>query len=422
MDLLFIHQNFPGQYRQLAPFLRRLGHNVIGMGATPRPELRDPDRLHYGWQEHSLPEALEDPTLELQLRRAACVADRCRLLREEGLNPDAVVFHSGWGEGLYLRDIWPDAVLLCYPELYASPELLGYGFDPELGAVPEATRRLLRRQNLISLAAIADSDAVVVPTLFQRDTFPPHLRSRLHVIHEGIDTTLIKPHPHRQLQLNPQLRLRHGDPVVTLINRQLEPLRGFRVLMRALPTVLREHPGARVLLVGGDRPGYGPASSHPQGHRGELLAELGDAIDHSRVHFLGQVPYEHLIALLQVSAVHVYLTYPYALSWSLLEAMACGALIIGSSNPPVSEVIQDGVNGRLVDFHSSEQLAACLLEVLFNPARFAPMAAEGRSTIERRYGLRESASQYLDLVGSLRALRPMQPAGRPSPSAPPGSR
>lgn len=418
MDLLFIHQNFPGQYRQLAPFLRRLGHNVIGMGASPRPELRDPARLHYGWQEPALPEALEDSTVELQLRRAACVANRCRLLREDGLKPDAVVFHSGWGEGLYLRDIWPDAVLLCYPELYASPELLGYGFDPELGAVPEATRRLLRRQNLMALAAIADSDAVIVPTLFQRDTFPPHLRSRLHVIHEGIDTTLIKPNPHRQLQLTPQLRLRHGDPVVTLINRQLEPLRGFRVLMRALPTVLREHPEAQVVLVGGDRPGYGPASAHPQGHRGELLAELGDAIDPSRVHFPGQVPYEHLIALLQVSAAHVYLTYPYALSWSLLEAMACGALVIGSRNPPITEVIQDGVNGRLVDFHRSEDLAACLLEVLREPLRFAPLAAEGRRTIERRYGLRQSADQYLQLVASLRVLGPMQRARSPWRPAP----
>lgn len=405
MNLLFIHQNFPGQYRQLAPFLRSMGHNVIGMGASPRPELRDPLRLHYGWQERPLPDELEDANIELQLRRAAFVADRCRRLSEEGLQPDAVFFHSGWGEGLYLRDIWPDATFLCYPELYASPELLGYGFDPDLGTVPEATRRLLRLHNLTALAAIADSDAVIVPTLFQRDTFPPHLRSRLHVIHEGIDTELLKPHPRRQLQLTPQLLLRHGDPVVTMVNRQLEPLRGFRVLMRALPIVLREHPTAQVVLVGGDGPGYGPASSHPQGHRGEILAELGDSIDLSRVHFLGQVPYGHLVGLLQVSAAHVYLTYPYALSWSLLEAMACGALIIGSRNPPVTEVIQNGVNARLVDFHRSEQLAACLLEVLREPARFTPLAAEGRRTIERRYSLQESARHYLELVGSLRVLR-----------------
>lgn len=413
MNLLFIHQNFPGQYRQLAPLLRSLGHHVIGIGASPRPELPDPFRLHYGWVERPVPDEVLDASLELHLRRAACVADRCRQLREEGFRPDAVFFHSGWGEGLYLRDVWPDAVLLCYPELYASPKLLGYGFDPDLGLVPEATRRLLRRQNLMALAAIADSDAVIVPTLFQRDTFPTHLRSRLHVIHEGIDVQRLTPNPHRQVQLSPQLRLRYGDPVITMVNRQLEPLRGFRVLMRTLPILLREHPEAQVVVVGGDGRGYGPAPTHPEGHRGELLAELGDRIDLSRVHFLGQVSYEQLIGLLQVSAAHIYFTYPYALSWSLLEAMACGALIIGSKNPPVTEVIQDGVNGRLVEFHSADQLAECLLEVLRDPGRFAQLAAEGRRTIERRYGLRDSAQHYLELVQSLRVHGPRQSARRP---------
>jgi glycosyltransferase involved in cell wall biosynthesis len=420
MNLLFIHQNFPGQYRQLAPVFRSLGHNVIGMGASPRPEWRDSHRLDYGWTDEPLPDGLSDATLELQLRRAARVAERCRELRQEGFRPDAVFFHSGWGEGLYLRDAWPEAVLICYPELFAGPELLGYGFDPELGPPPEPTRQLLRRQNLMALAAIADSDAVVVPTLFQRDTFPAHLRSRLHVIHEGIDWERVKPHPRRHLQINPSLLLRHGDPVITFVNRQLEPLRGFRVLMRALPTVLRLNPAAQVVLVGGSGTGYGAGSSHPEGHPGELLALLGEGIDRSRVHFVGQLPYELLIGLLQVSAAHVYFTYPYALSWSLLEAMACGALIVGSRNSPVTEVIQDGRNGRLVPFHSPEELAACLLEVLHEPERFAPLAAAGRRTIETRYGLRDSADQYLQLIASLRLLRAPQPPRHPEPPAPPG--
>ena len=411
MNLLFIHQNFPGQYRQLAPVLRDLGHNVLGMGAKPRQELQDPLRIHYGWEDPQPAGTPDHDTLDPQLSRAAYVANRCQQLRDEGFRPDAVFFHSGWGEGLYLRDIWPEAVLLCYPELYGSPELLGYGFDPELGPVPDSTRRVLRRHNLTALAAIADSDAVIVPTLFQRDTFPPHLRGRLHVIHEGIDAQRILPNPRRHIQLTPALVLRHGDPVVTMVNRHLEPLRGFGVMMRALPTLLQKHPEVRVVIVGKAGGGYGPASTHPLGHRGELLAELGDKIDLSRVHFLGQISYQQLIGLFQVSAAHVYFTYPYALSWSLLEAMACGALIIGSRNAPVTEVIQDGHNGRLVDFHSPEQLAKCLLEVLQDPLRYAPLAAEGRRTIECRFGLQASASQYLDLVGSLRALGTMHGSG-----------
>jgi len=311
MNLLFIHQNYPGQYRQLAPLLRSHGHNVLGLGASTRPELADPFRLDYGWTDEPVADGLCDATLEHHLRRAARVAKRCQQLKDDGFQPDAVFFHSGWGEGLYLADVWPLAVLICYPELYAGPELLGYGFDAELGSASAAARQLLRRQNLMALAAIADSDAVIVPTLFQRDTFPSHLRSRLHVIHEGIDSEHVKPHPRRQLQLTPELLLRHGDPVITFVNRQLEPLRGFRTLMRALPTVLGEHPTAQVVLVGGSGPGYGAASSHAEGYPGELLSQLGDGLDHGRVHFVGQLPYDLLIGLLQVSAAHVYFTYPY---------------------------------------------------------------------------------------------------------------
>jgi glycosyltransferase involved in cell wall biosynthesis len=399
MDLLFIHQNYPGQYRNLAPALEAQGHRVLGLGATARP-----GSVHYSWEDSQPANGLIDADLERNLQRGARVAERCHQLRQEGLQPDAVFFHSGWGEGLYLRDLWPDALLLAYPELYANPRLLGYGFDPDLASMPEPLRQALRRQNFMALAAIADADAAVVPTLFQRDTFPSHLRSRFQVIHEGVDTGQVTPHPRRHVQLNPQLMLRHGDPVITFVNRNLEPLRGFRTFMRALPDILSAHPTAQVLIVGGDGASYGPTSGHPGGYRGELLSLLGHRLDATRVHFLGKVPYPQLLALFQISAVHVYFTYPYALSWSVLEAMACGALVLGSDNEPVRELIQHGRNGLLSPFDRADLLAAQVLDVLADPARFAPLAAEGRRTIEQRYELGHCARAYGQLVNSLKLV------------------
>lgn len=404
MRILLIHQNFPGQFKRLAPLLLARGHTLVAIGQ--RALANPPAGLHYiqesgGDQEP--PRRLTDPDLERNLQRASRVHQLTLRLREQGFQPDAVIFHSGWGEGLYLRDVWPRAVLIAYPELYARPELLGHGFDPDLPPVGEAVRQAMRRQNFMALAAIADADAAVAPTLFQRDTFPAHLRSRFQVIHEGVDLERARPHPNRHLQLNPNLTLRCGDPVITLVNRTLEPLRGFRALMRALPQIQASHPTVQTLIVGeANGTSYSPPSSHPQGYQGEMLALLGERLDHSRLHFLGRVSYEQLLGLFQVSAAHVYLTYPYALSWSLLEAMACGAPVVGSANAPVSEVIRDGETGLLVPFAEPEALAAAVLRLLNDAPLRQRLGAAGRELVAHRYPHERAADAYEQLILSLK--------------------
>jgi glycosyltransferase involved in cell wall biosynthesis len=403
MQWLFIHQNCPGQFRQLMPALLQRGHTVVAIGARPQPQVPQGLRyLHYAWSEDDPPARLVDPDLERNLRRAARVSALATRLRDDGFHPDAVVFHSGWGEGLYLRDIWPRAALIAYPELYGQARLLGHGFDPDLADLSEGMRQALRRQNFVALAAIADSDAAVAPTLFQRDTFPAHLRGRFHVIHEGVDLERVAPYPNRHVQVRPGLMLRKGDPVVTYVSRSLEPLRGFRTVMRALPELLSRHPSAQVLIVG-DAAGssYCRPSTHPQGYWGEMQALLGHRLDLERVHLLGRVPYAQLLAILQISAAHVYFSYPYALSWSLLEAMACGAVVVGSANGPVDEVIRHGENGLLVPFPAHDQLAATLLQVLADSNAFAPLGAAARQTVEQRYNLATSVAAYEQLAGSL---------------------
>ncbi len=400
MELLLIHQNHPGQFRDLTPALERRGHRVLGLGATPRAGV---PRLHYDWQAPVLPAGLADPLLEANLRRASRVQERCLQLRGQGYRPDAVIGHSGWGELLYLRDIWPEAVLIAYPELYATPLLLGYGFDADLGEPSHALRAQWRRGNLMGLAAVADADACVVPTRFARDTFPPHLRGRFQVLHEGIALPAPASGP-ISLRLEGGPTLTKGDPVITVASRNLEPLRGFRSVLRALPAVLAARPDARAVIVGGTDSGYGAPSSHPHGHKGELLALLGHQLPLDRVHFLPPLPHRELLALFRISAAHVHLTYPYALSWSVLEAMACGAMVVGSDNPPLDEVIQHGHNGLLVPFNDPDRLAEVLLAVLADPPAFAAMAEAGRATVAARYEVNRAAEAFEALILSLRLL------------------
>lgn len=404
MQILLVHQNFPGQFRDLAPRLIQRGHQVVAMGQRPMPKV--PPGLQY-LQYEPLADGgarqLADPDLEQNLKRGARVQAQAKRLKEKGFEPDAVVAHSGWGEALYLREVWPRAILLAYPELYAKPELLGFGFDRDLGEIGEGLRQSMKRQNFMALAAIADADAAVVPTQFQRDTFPAHLRGRFQVIHEGVDTERAQPYPNRHVRLSEQLMLRHGDPVITFVNRTLEPLRGFRSLMRALPIIQQEHPTAQTLIVGEQLgSSYGQPSSHPKGYPGEMLALLGQRLDLSRIHFLGRVDYANLLALFQISAAHIYLTYPYALGWSLLEAMACAAPVVGSANDPVTEVIRDGLNGRLVPFAAPERLAEVVLDLLSDPSQRARLGEQGRQTVLQRYRIEQSLQSYEQLITSLK--------------------
>ncbi len=398
--LLLIHQNFPGQFRHLAAGLAARGHELIGIGSAADPEL--PVGMLYGaYAEPEPAVGCVDPDLEAAFSRAERVLQVCQALEREAGRPDAVILHSGWGEGLYLRDLWPDVPLVTYPELYGSPLLLGFGFDSSLGPMPASLPGRLRRHNLLSLAALQDSDAVICPTRFQRDTFPSPLRERIEVIHEGVDLEALAPSPGRCVDLGEGLMLRAGDPVVTFCSRHLEPLRGFHTFMRALPALQRAHPDVRVLIVGENSPGYGPASPHPGGHRGALLEELEGRLDLDRIHFLERIPHSHLLALDQITAAHVYLTYPYALSWSCLEAMACGAAVVGSRSAPVEEAIRHGESGLLVEFNEPPQLAAALLELLQRPQLRARLGAGARRRIEETYGLQASLEAYERLLSRL---------------------
>lgn len=365
MKILCIHQNFPGQFRQLAPFLLERGHDLKAICSHTRPTGVACEILRY-----SEPASLDHPHPGLgsdlwaeALQRAESVAHRCAALKLQGWEPDRICAHSGWGETLGVREIWPDVPQLIWPELWLQPIHGGHGVDPQKSPDDLSARLQLVGRNALTRVALTQANAWVLPTEHQAKSFPPEFQNqRLHVIHEGINTDVAKPCADINFEVRDN-KVDRSTPTITFVNRNLERLRGFDVFMHALPQILRSHPTVRVLIVGDDQAGYGGIA----GGRQRLLSQLGDQLDFDRIHFLGRIPHPHLIGLLQASWVHVYLSYPFILGWSLLEAMACGCCIVGSRGFPVEEVIADGVEGLLVPMHDSNRLAKRVLTLLNAP-------------------------------------------------------
>ena len=382
MRFLLIHQNFPGQFRQLVPFLSRRGHELraICSHRRPLPTITNVTVLRYGEPPSPPGELPQGSRLWHEaLNRADAVARHCLELERQGWRPQAIAAHCGWGETLALKTIWPDVPQILWPEIWMRPEHIGQGVDPELPPLrgDEALSQLGR--NLLTQTALAMASAWVLPTEHQAGSFPGNLRhSKLHVIHEGIDAkTTAKPNPGVSFEVRGH-RIDRSVPTLTLVNRQLERLRGFDTFMRALPALQRQHPTLRVLIVGDNESGYGPG--HPSGRplKTVMLEELHGQLDLERIHFLGRIPHPHLMQLLQASSVHVYLSYPFILGWSLLEAMACGCCIVGSEGPPVNEVIDHGREGLLVPQNNPAALVQRVDQLLGNPQLRAQLGRAAR--------------------------------------------
>lgn len=386
---LFLHQNFPGQYRHLAPALAAAGHTVVALGvnppAAPLPGVRHV-RYAVGKPAGKAPPGLAD--FHAKVLRGEAAAAALWRLKEEGLVPDVIHVHPGWGEALFIRDVFPQARLLMYAEFFYGAEESDTFFDPEFSIPNRAALQRIRLNNTHLLHAMSVADAALSPTRFQRDRHPAWFRERISVIHDGIDTARFRPDPDAMVTLQAAgLTLRPGDEVITFVARQLEPYRGYHVFMRALPTLLALRPRARVVIVGGDGVSYGPAPAGGGSWKQRFRDEAAARCDMRRVHFVGRLPHGVLTQLMQVSAVYTYLTYPFVLSWSLLEAMSVGCLIVASDTAPVREVIEHGRNGILVDFFDSEALARTVADTLERRAGLDHLRAAARQTVIDRYDL-----------------------------------
>ncbi|WJS84098.1 glycosyltransferase [Paracoccus sp. TOH] len=400
MKILFVHQNFPGQFLHLAPALVARGHDVLAL-TDEKNERPSPVRVvrYKAPGELNLPPMLGRTYSEMA-ERGWLAARGCRALRDRhGYTPDVIFGHSGWGETLFLHEIWPQAKLLVYAELMYRTRGHDVGFDPEISPDSDEGRVSTIARSAHLIQGLVQADAGLAPTEYQANSFPPELRGKLTVIHDGIDTLKVCPNPQAEFLLPDGRKFRPGDEVLTYVSRSLEPYRGFHRFMRALPEVLRARPNAQVVLIGGDGVSYGSAPKDAANWKDKLLAELDGRLDLARVHFMGRVPYPQYLALLQVAKVHCYLTYPFVLSWSLTEAMAAGCYIVGSDTEPVRELVRDGENGRLVPFFDQPALETALIRGLAGDPDAARLQAVARETILHGYDLhRHSLPRLIDWV------------------------
>lgn len=400
MRVLFIHQNFPGQFRHLALHWAADPNNqIVSIGQKHSPGLNGIVRALYEPARKITPNihhyiaGAESGVLNGQATAKACMA-----LKQKGFVPDIVIGHAGWGETLYLQDLFPGVPLVNYFEFFYHATGADTGFDPEYPNSFDDYMRI-RTKNIINLLSLDGCDAGISPTQWQKSVYPKEYQGKISVIHEGVNTDRVTPDADARFTLPDGRILGPEDEVVTYVARNLEPYRGFHSFMRAAQEICRRRPKCQILVVGGDGVSYGRRLEGEQTYRQKMLAEV--EIDLQRVHFLGQVPYDTYLTILRISSAHVYLTVPFVLSWSMLEAMAAGCLVIGSDTAPVREVLEHERNGLLVDFFSPVAIADAVDEALDNPGRMTALRERAREFIVGNYTVQRSLDQYRELLEKL---------------------
>jgi len=381
--VLVVHQNFPGQFGHLATrWSARPGWDVRALGRETAPGLPGFDKLvRYtparagSPGQHPYLRQMEAATLHGQATARAMLR-----MRREGFVPDVIVAHPGWGETLYAKDVFPDARLVHYCEWYYGADGADLGFDPEF-PLSFDDRARIRSWNALHALNLTNCDAAIAPTRWQKSRHPAIFHDKISVQHEGIAIDGLAADPAATITTPGGVCLRAGDPVVTYVARNLEPYRGFHVFMRMLGRLQQADPACHALIVGSDAVSYGSRPKDARHWREKMLREV--RLDPARTHFLGRLPRREFVRVLQVSAAHVYLTYPFVLSWSLLEAMACAAPVVASDTAPVREVARDGHNARLADFFDVESLVAITRELLADPASRRSFGQRARAEVSR---------------------------------------
>lgn len=406
MNILFVHQNFPGQYLHIINSLSQNNANsIVGIGINSlkgslpknfsyikyKPKRGNSKEIH--------PFALE---VETKCIRGEACAQAAFQLKKEGFMPDIICAHPGWGESIFLKDIWPQSLLISYQEFFYQSEGFDYRFDPEFHReeIKWEQRAKVRMKAACIQMSLEASDWNVTPTSFQKSSFPPMWRTKISTIHDGIDTHQVKPNPSvLPFTISKQKILYPGQPIVTFINRVIEPYRGCHTFIRAIPAILAKAPTAEIVVVGAERgQSYGVSPNSGKSWKQIFLEEIDGSYNPEQVHFVGNLAYQRYLHLLQLSAAHVYLTYPFVLSWSCLEAMSCGCPIIGSSTPPVEEVLKNGQNGLLCDFFKPQQLADSVHLLLEDRRLATKLGHAARNTILKKYNLRTCVDHQINLI------------------------
>lgn len=382
-NVLFVHNGIPGRFEFLAAALSKSGYRCVLINEPDGRDLPGIPTLQWSLARGTT-QGIFEPAVraEIDIIRGRAAADCALKLRSEGFEPALIIGHPGWGEMLFMKEVFPQARQIQIGEFYYRSRGADVGFDPEFGPLSFDEQVRVHAKNAALAVSYAEATRIVVPTPYQASLLPEAFKERVRIIHEGIDTSAARPNPQARIQIKGGPTLDRAVPVVTFVNRRFEPMRGFHIFMRALPRLLTELTSAHVLLVGSDDTKiYGKPAPVGTNWKQVMLQELQGQLDMSRVHFMGVLAYQDLLAVLSISSAHVYYTYPFVLSWSLLDAMACECLVIGSDTAPVRDVIQPGMNGLLVDFFKPAALADTLIDVCRNPERYAALGRAARHTV-----------------------------------------
>lgn len=405
LQILFVHSNFPAQFRDLASALVARGATCAAIGGREAPGLEGVNLARWANAKGSTPGLFPLATrAEADLIRGRAALDAALSLQAQGFTPDIIVGHPGWGEATFLADVFPAARQVMFSEFYYRGRGADIDFDAEFIAPTFEMILAGRAKNAVMGLSLAEADVIVCPTEYQASVLPPAYRDRVRVIHEGVDTDAIRPGPAEPLTLPGGQVIVPGTPVITHVNRHLEPLRGLHILLRALPRLLAEVPQAQVVIVGAeDARGYSGMAPEGQTWKSVSMTGLEGRLDPSRVHFTGRLPHAQLQQALRLSTAHVYYTYPFVLSWSLAEAMAAGCYVVASDTAPVRDAIEDGRNGRLLDFFDVPALSDALIDACRRPGAFADLRAAARETALARFDRAAGRQAWLDLIDEVAA-------------------
>ena len=402
-NILIVHQNFPGQFPHIADALLARGDRVAAIGgktARARPGI---DFRRWSTQRGTAKDVFDPATrAEADIIRGTAALTAAMQLKRDGFAPDVILGHPGWGETLFLKEVWPEARIILFGEMLYRSHGGDLNFDPEFGEESMARNVRAHAKNATQVLAFAYADRIVCPTPFQASSFPASLQGMIHVIHEGVDISHAQRRPDASLTLPDGRKLDRHTPVITFVNRTFEPLRGFHIFMRALPAFLDACPEAEVVLIGqAALSGYGGESPNGKDWKSFLLDELGDRLDMARVHFVGKVAHSALIDAFSIARAHVYYTYPFVLSWSLVEAMAAECVILASDVAPVQDAITNGVEGVLLPFFDVAALSDTLIRAVREPEAFVDMGAAARKRALSDYDQARGTAAWLALIDEL---------------------